>query len=402
MNIQALIDKRANLWDSAQKIIDERTSADGTLSAEDAAQYDKIEAEIESLGKQIDRFKRHEATNAKLTAPTTAPIRDAIGGNFDNDMRGIGNVKSGRATDEYKAAIMTALRSNFKQVSAYLNEGNSAQGGYLVPESWDSRLIDTIAEENVIRSLATIITTSSERKINLVASKPAAAWLDEGQALTFSNATFGQIVLDAHKLGVGVQVSEELLFDNAFDLENFLITEFGKALANAEEQAFISGAENANTPTGILTSIAKDTTAFKTTTGVSIAPDDIINLIYSLKRPYRKRAVFLANDSTVALVRKLKDANQAFMWQPSLQSGEPDRLLGYPIFTTPYMPAAASGEFALVFGDISYYNIGDRNARWIQELKEAYAVSGLVGYMMKERVDGILTLTEAVRALQIK
>ena len=77
-------------------------------------------------------------------------------------------------------------------------------------------------------------------------------------------------------------------------------------------------------------------------------------------------------------------------------------MLGYPIFTTPYMPAAASGEFALVFGDISYYNIGDRNARWIQELKEAYAVSGLVGYMMKERVDGILVDTEAIRALKLK
>lgn len=401
MNIQALIDKRANLWDSAQKIIDERTSADGTLSAEDAAQYDKIEAEIESLGKQIDRFKRHEATNAKLTAPTTAPIRDAIGGNFDNDLRGIGNVKSGRATDEYRQAALTAIRSKGKKISNTLQTNPDLSGGYLIPDEWDTRLIQTLDEENVMRRLGTSITTSGEHKINIAATKPAALWVAEGGQMTFGNGTFKQISLDAHKVHVGILVTEELLNDNAFNLESYIIDQFGRAIANAEEDAFINGTGNGQ-PTGFLTTLAADTTTFITTKGADISADEVIDLEYTLRRPYRRNAAFLANDATLAKLRKFKDSTQNYLWQPSYVANEPDRLLGYPIYTTPYMPKAESGNFALAFGDFSYYNIADRQNRAFQRLDELYAANGMTGFLLKERVDGILVDTEAIRALKLK
>ena len=93
----------------------------------------------------------------------------------------------------------------------------------------------------MFRKLATVITTSGEHKINIAGTKPAAAWIEEGEALTFGDATFDQIILDAHKLHVAVKVTEELLYDNAFNLENYLIQQFYKALANAEEDAFING-----------------------------------------------------------------------------------------------------------------------------------------------------------------
>nr|DAO88235.1 MAG TPA: Major capsid protein [Caudoviricetes sp.] len=127
-----------------------------------------------------------------------------------------------------------------------------------------------------------------------------------------------------------------------------------------------------------------------------------MTLVYSLKRPYRKNAAFIVNDQTLASIRKLKDANGAYFWQPSYQMGEPDRLLGYPVCSSAYMPAVAAGKTVIAFGDYSYYNIGDRGTRALQELKELFAGNGMVGYVMKERVDGKLVLEEAVQTLKMK
>lgn len=125
--------------------------------------------------------------------------------------------------------------------------------------------------------------------------------------------------------------------------------------------------------------------------------DNVIDLIHALKRPYRKNAAFIMNDKTIALIRKLKDGNGAYIWQPSYQVGEPDSLLGYPVYTSAFAP-----ENAIAFGDYSYYNIGDRGTRSFQELRELFAGNGMVAFLAKERVDGKLILPEAVQILPIK
>jgi HK97 family phage major capsid protein len=141
-----------------------------------------------------------------------------------------------------------------------------------------------------------------------------------------------------------------------------------------------------------------------TTTGTNnaITADEVMNLIYALKRPYRKNASFLTNDQTLSIIRKLKDANGAYLWQPSYQAGEPDRLLGYSVHTSPFMPVPAAGAKVIAFGDYSYYNIGDRGTRSFAELKELFAGNGMVAFLAKERVDGKLLLPEAVQVLKIK
>ena len=138
------------------------------------------------------------------------------------------------------------------------------------------------------------------------------------------------------------------------------------------------------------------------TSTTAITSDEIINLVYSLKRPYRKNASFIVNDSTLAAVRKLKDTTQNYLWQPSFSADEPDRLLGYPIFTSTYMPTIEAEAKVIIFGDISYYNIGDRGVRTFQQLNEVYAPSFITGFLMSERVDGVLVLPEAVKVLQMK
>ena len=174
---------------------------------------------------------------------------------------------------------------------------------------------------------------------------------------------------------------------------------FSKALANAEEESFLNG-DGVNKPLGIFAPTGGGEVAV-TTTNEKITSDDILSLVYALKRPYRKNAVFILNDSTLAVLRKLKDNNGAYIWQPSYQQGEPDRLLGYPVYTSAFAPEVEKGKPAIAFGDFSYYNIGDRGIRSFQELKELFAGNGMVGFVAKERVDGKLVLPEAVQVLSI-
>ena len=384
--IMAMREKRAEMWEQAKQFLDSHEK-DGRLTAEDAKAYEQMESGVLALGKDIERMERQAILDAQLAKPVTAAITNMPGAALNAE-------RTGRASEAYRAAMLKALRTNFRQVENVLQEGTDASGGYLVPEEYDKRLIDVLDEENVLRPLATVITTSGEHKINIAATKPAASWIEEGAPLTFGDATFAQIVLDAHKLHVAVKVTEELLYDNAFNLESYLIEQFGKALDNAEEDAFLNGDGTHKPLASAKTSV--------TTAAADLKADELVTLVYSLKRPYRKNAAFIVNDQTLASIRKLKDANGAYFWQPSYQMGEPDRLLGYPVYSSAYMPAVAAGKIVIAFGDYSYYNIGDRGTRSLQELKELFAGNGMVGYVMKERVDGKLVLEEAVQTLKMK
>ena len=388
MTIQELREKRNTAWNAAKAFLDSHRTEKGTLTAEDDATYTRMEQDIADLGKEIARLERQEALDAELSKPVGTPLtsKPATGKQPE--------VKTGRASDEYRKGMLTALRTNFRQVSNVLQEGVDADGGYLVPEEYDRRLIQTLSEENIMRRLGHVITTSGEHKINIAATKPAAAWIEEGGALQFSDATFAQILLDAHKLHVAIKVTEELLYDSAFNLESYIIEQFGKALANAEEDAFLNGT-GVGQPLGLFAEVGGGHVAG--TLSAALKADDVLGLIYELKRPYRKNASFIMNDKTVAQIRKFKDNNGAYIWQPSYQAGEPDRILGYSVHTSEYVP-----ENAIAFGDYSYYNIGDRGTRSFKQLTELFAGNGMFGYVAKERVDGKLILPEAVQILKLK
>lgn len=396
MTITEMREKRNKLVGMMDTFLDTHTTDKGTLSSEDDKTYKDMETEVAQLTDSIHRMERREEIEAELSKPTSKPLTG-------KPMKADGDkaVKTGRASDEYKKALLQAMRTNFRQISNVLQEGIDPQGGYLVPDEYDKRLIDILTEENVMRTLGTNITTSGEHKINIAATKPAAAWIEEGGTLTFGDATFDQIILDAHKLHVAIKVTEELLYDNAFNLENYILTQFGKALSNAEEDAFINGT-GVGQPLGILAETGGAQVGVTTASSTKVTADEIINLVYSLKRPYRKNAVFLANDVCIAELRKLKDNNGQYLWQPSLQAGEPDRVLGYKVYTSPYFPVPTAGGTAVAFGDFSYYNIGDRGTRSFAELKELFAGNGMIGFVAKERVDGKLVLPEAVKLLQMK
>lgn len=385
--------KRNDLWEKAKLFLDNAKRDGDVLSAEDAATYEKMEKEIVALGKEIGIVERREALDLELSKPTTSAIVTTPTSTTDS--------KTGRASDEYRQSFWNVMRNKkfSYEVANALEIGTDSEGGYLVPDEYESTLIDRLAEENIIRQYATVIKSSNgDKKIPIVAGHGEASWTDEEAAYTESDDAFGVITLGAHKLSSIIKVSEELLNDSAFDLESYISKEFVRRMAAAEENAFIVG-DGTGRPTGILQSAELG----KTTAAASaITADEIIDLYHSLRSPYRKNAVFIANDSTVKAIRQLKDENGMYLWQPGLKEGQPDTLLGNKIISSAYMPEIGAGKKPLLFGDLSYYWIADRQGRTFQRLNELFAATGQVGFRTFQRVDGKLTLAEAVKTLSCK
>ena len=388
-----LQEKRANIWEQAKAFLNEKQAAGDTLSTEDAATYDKMEADVMALGKEIDRLKTQAAIDLELSKPTSSAIV--------NQPAKQDTTKHGRFSDAYAPAFWDSMRGKSRpEIRNTLKEGADPQGGYLVPDEFERTLIQMLAEENVLRSLSHVIQTASgDHKIPVVASEGTAAWTDEEAAYTESNTTFGQVSIGTHKLGTLVKVSEELLNDSAFDLEGYMAQEFARRLGNAEEESFLTGT-GTDRPSGILvdTAGASDGSTAAATTAITF--DDLIELYYSLREPYRKSATLLLHESTVKAIRKLKDTQGQYIWQPSVSADVPDKILNCPVVTSRYMPQMAADAKTVLFGDFSYYWIADRQGRTFKRLNELYAVTGQVGFLGSQRVDAKIVLPEAIKTLK--
>ena len=392
MTIKDMIEKRAKVWETAKNFVDTHENGNGVLSAEDNATYSRMEQEIEDLTAAIDRQQRAEAREAEFNKPLNTPITTRP---EKQEME----EKRGRASNAYKEDFGAHLRGT-RLIHNVLSEGVQADGGYLLPEEFERQIVMGLDEANVVRGLAKVITTSAERKIPVAATHSEAQWTAENGAYTESSPTFDQKTIDAFKLTDLVKVSIELLQDSMFDLESYIANEFARAFGIAEEQAFCVGSGTGQ-PTGIFTAKG-GTVGVTAASATAITADELINLIYSLKSPYRRNAKFLMNDATVSMIRKLKDNNGAYLWQPSIQAGEPDRLLGYELYTSPYVPVAAAGALTVAFGDFKNYWIADRSGRTVQRLNELYSTNGQVGFVATERVDGKVILPEGIQLLKMK
>lgn len=391
MTINEMIQKRAKVWETAKNFVDTHENENGVLSAEDNAAYERMEQEIEDLTAAIDRQQRAEAREAQLSQPVNTLLTGRPAGRADE--------KTGRASDAYKEDFGAHLRGK-RLVHNVLSEGVQADGGYLVPVEFERQIVDGLEEANVVRPLAKVITTSAERKIPVAATHSEAKWTAENGAYTESNPTFDQKTIDAFKLTDLVKVSIELLQDSMFDLESYIAAEFARAFGIAEEQAFCVGTGTGQ-PTGIFTEKGGQV-GVTAASAAAVTADELISLVYSLKSPYRRNAKFLMNDATIGAIRKLKDGNGVYLWQPSLQAGEPDKLLGYELYTSPYVPQMAAGAFSAAFGDFRNYWIADRSGRTVQRLNELYSTNGQVGFVATERVDGKVILPEGIRLLKMK
>lgn len=398
MTISELRDKRANLWKSMTTFLDTRTGSDGVLSAEDDASYAKMEKDFDALTNEIKRMERKEALEAEMNKPVGTPITEKPMKTSDDEE------KTGRASKVYNKSFWNAMRQkNIRpEIANALQEGTDSEGGYLVPDEFERTLIEALEEENIFRSLAHVIQTASgDRKIPVVASKGTASWVDEEGTITESDDAFSQVSIGAYKLGTLIKVSNELLNDSVFNLEQYISKEFARRIGTKEEDAFFNG-DGSGKPVGIFNSTGGAEVGVTTASATAITADEVIDLFYSLGAPYRKKAVWVLNDATVKAVRKLKDGNGNYLWQPALTADTPDTLLGRPVKTSSYVPTIASGAKVIAFGDFSYYWIADRQGRVFKKLSELYAATDQTGFVATQRVDGKLILPEAIKVLKMK
>lgn len=399
MTITELREKRAKTWSAMENFLDSHRNDQGVLSVEDDAIYAKMEKELDSLTNEIKRMERKDAIEAELNKPVSSPLTaKPMTAKVDNDE------KVGRASNAYRKSFWNAMKDKAVRPSVYdaLQVGTDSEGGYLVPDEYEKTLVEGLEEENIFRKIATVINTSSgDRKIPVVATKGSASWVDEEGAITESDDSFGQVSIGAYKLGTLIKVSEELLNDSVFNLEAYISKEFARRIGNREEEAFFNG-DGIGKPIGIFNATGGAEVGVTTASATAITADELIDLFYSLKAPYRKNAVWVLNDSTIKAIRKLKDNNGNYLWQPALTAGTPNTILGRPVYTSSYVPAIEAGAKTIAFGDFSYYWVADRQSRSFKRLNELYAATGQVGFVATQRVDGKLILPEAIKVLAQK
>ncbi|HEO6357283.1 TPA: phage major capsid protein [Streptococcus agalactiae] len=392
-----LKEQRNKAWQDAKAFLNACETSDGMVSEEDAKRYDEMETKVTNLTKQIERLERQEKLDTELSQPTSQALTSQPTVDVSKEK---GDEKKGIDSDVYSQTFWTNVRKrHFFDVKDVLRIGEDTEGGHLVPDEYEKKLVQGLQEENFFRSLATVIKTSSgERKIPVVTGHGSASWMDENGLYPETDETFGQVTLDSHKIGTAIRISEELLNDSVFDLESYMTSEFARRIGTEEEKSFLVG-DGSKKPTGIFTQadVEGPTTATK-----DITFDDMIELYHSLPAPYRKNAVWILHDTTVKAIRKLKDNNGNYIWQPSTQAGQPDLILNRPYYTSTFAPLPEAGNKAIAFGDFSYYWIADRQGRTFKRLNELYANNGQIGFLASQRVDGKLVLPEAVKVLTVK
>jgi HK97 family phage major capsid protein len=306
--------------------------------------------------------------------------------------------------------LRKGLTSELKSVSGAV----LSDGGYAVPRPIDTRLSETLLKISPIRAIAQVVQVGSAgyRKLITTGGTPS-GWVSETAARPISNTpTFVEIVPPSGELYANPAASQAMLDDSAFDLEPWLANEIAMEFARAEGAAFINGT-GTNQPKGFLAAptslVADGARAFGTlqftVTGnaatLGTSPElKLIDLVHSLKSGHRQNATWVMNAGTLAEVRKLKAADGTFLWQPGIASGQPDRLIGYPVVEAADMPDIAAGTFPIAFGNfMAGYLIAERSSTSI--LRDPFTNKPFVHFYAVKRIGGQVLDSEAIKLLKI-
>ena len=380
---------RAKHISDMRSILDVADGEGRSLNAEEQQKYDRIDKDVDALTQTIDR--RNKQSQAESMLKDMPEARTAA-----KSMTKAERLNS----DEYRSAFDKYMRFGAHSLvgdeARALQEGTDSEGGYLCETVLSRNLIQTLQDANIMRQICSVINTNSSTNIPVESSTGSASWTSEEAAYTESDAAFSQVSLSAYKIATIMKVSEELMQDSVFNMASYIGTNFGRRIAEAEEAAFVAG-NGSGKPTGATAGASAGVTAASAT---AITSNEVLDLMYSLKRQYRRNGSWLMNDSTIKAIRQLKDSNGQYLWQPALSAGDPDTIGGRPVFASYDMPEIATGNISVLFGDFSMgYVIADRGTTSFQRLNELYSANGQVGFRAYRRVDGKVVLSEAIKKL---
>jgi HK97 family phage major capsid protein len=349
-----------------------------------------------SLGEELQRMKQ------RVDAGLMASARPAL------DV-GTKSAETGGYVDRY---LRRGIEGGLELKAA--DNSSSGAGGFAVPREIDEEIQRTLVARSPIRAIANVVKVGSSNYRKLIANGGTpSGWTGFDAARPESGTpTFSEIVPPSGELYANPAASQQMLDDAMFDVEQFLATEIATEFARAEGKAFVSGT-GVNQPLGFLTSptaITADSARAMGTlqtigTGVAGAfpaaspQDKLLDLIQSLRQPYRQGAVFVMNSATAAIIRKFKTSDGAFVWQPGLMSGQPATLLGYLLIEAEDMPDVAANSLSVAFGNFRQgYVIAERGETSI--LRDPYTHKPYVHFYATKRVGGIVANSEAIKLLR--
>jgi len=371
-------------------ILDTADAEGRPLSSDETQKHDRIETDVNAFSNTIDRREKLSSAES-MVASAGGEARVS-----QRNMTKAEKLDSSEYRNAFEKYIRFGANSLIGEEARALQEGTDSEGGYLTETVLERRLIETLADMNIMRQLASVINTSSDRNIPVESSIGAATWTAEEASYSENDPVFAVANLGAHKIGKIVKISDELMQDSVFDMSSYLGRNLGRAIAEAEEAAFVNG-DGSSKPTGVTAGASAGVTAAGTG---AVTSNEIYDLAYSLKRQYRRNGAFLMHDSTIKAIRQLKDSNGQYLWQPALTAGEPDTLAGRPVYASYDMPEMATGNIAALFGDFKMgYLIADRGATSFLRLNELYAASGQTAVRASRRVDGKVVLAESIKKL---
>lgn len=383
--LKRLREQRQNTWEQAKSLLDNAAAENRDLTAEERSQYDQMNADLDAAAETIRSIEESEQRNAEAAEALQRimdqrPVepREQENTALRSFLRG-----EARAFD---------LKPDGKVDYRALTKGTATAGGNTVPTSFYDQLIAHMIEvSGVLMAGPTVLNTDSGESIEVptTTAHSSAAIVAENAAIGASDPAFAKRTLGAYKYGVLLQVSNELLSDTGVDLEGYLAMQAGRALGNAFGAHLVTGTGSGQ-PTGVITSA---TTGVTGGTGVAggFTADNLIDLYFSVIAPYRNSAScgWLMKDATLANVRKLKDTTDQYLWQPSIQAGAPDTLLGKPVHTDPNVAAVATSAKSVAFGDFSAYFVRQVNGIRFERSDDYAFNTDLVTFRALLRGDGL-------------
>lgn len=400
--------------------IDELKQKRGAIVKEARAMLDMVETEKRDLtGEENQKYERMMTDVDKLAGDIAREEKmQSLEGDFEQRNVNPGKQDPAPAADEKaeqrKAAFVKYLRSGMNGISEAemrsLQAGSDVEGGYLVaPQQFVAQLIKGVDDLVSIRSLATVIPLTASASLGvptLDTDVSDADWTTELATGALDDALrFGKRELRPHPAAKRIKVSAKLLRSGAIDVEALIRARLAYKFAVTQEKAFMTGDGNEK-PLGVFTvsadgiSTARDVVG--TNTATAIKADTLIDAQQALKAPYLMKAKWLFHRDAVAAIRKLKDGNGQYLWQPGLSANIPDRILNTPYIMSEYAPNTfESGKYVGIIGDFSNYWIADALDIQIQRLIELYAETNQIGYIGRFETDGAPVLAEAFARIKL-
>lgn len=401
MRSAELKEQRAALVAEARKILDGAEALGRAMNEEENSKWDAIMKDVDARGDEAVKVERQENLERELAqvqerrVPGTLASPGAKGKTTEEaqaekdeaELRAfITYIRTGRVGDEFRV----------------LQSGSDVEGGFLVPpEQFVNQLLKLVDDAVVIRALATVTRVETAESLGVPTLDTDAADADwTSELLTGAEDTgirFGKRELRPHPLAKRVKISQKLIRQARFAIEPFIMGRLAFKFGVTQEKAFMTGDGNQK-PLGLFVTSANGLSASVdrlTGSATGFVDDNLIDIKYALKPQYWRNARWLFHRDAIAKIRKLKDLNGQYQWQPGLQQGAPDRLLELPIVVSEFVPNTfTTGLFVGMLADFSFYWIADALNMGFQRLIELYAETNQVGFIGRLETDGMPVFEE--------